>query len=72
MGGLIPKGCSPEDCQTSKEAREIAKRLEILGGSAAGDATGEFGWGNSLSAASRYKEAARFHERANYLESIGK
>lgn len=72
MGDLLPKGCSPEDCQTSKEAREIANRLDCLGGSAAGDAGGEFGWGNSLAAASRYKEAARFHERADYLASIGK
>ena len=72
FGQLFPKGCTPEDCETSEQARTIAKRLDILAGSSFGEAGGPYGAGGSFAASSRYYSAADFHKRADYLESIGK
>lgn len=69
---IFPKGCTPEDCETSEEARTIANRLDILAGSAYGEAGGAYGVGGSFAASSRYYSAADFHKRADYLQSIGK
>lgn len=69
MGG---NQSNPEDCQSSKEARDIGNRMYAYGESAFGDADGEFGVGNSLAAASHFNEASKYYKRAEELEKQGK
>lgn len=72
FGKLMPKGCTPEDCETSEQARTIAKRLDILANSEFDEAGGAYGVGGCFGAADRFYSASDFHKRADYLESIGK
>ena len=63
---------SPNDCQTSEEAKAVGDRLMAIGNARFDDADGEFGIGSSLSAASAFDEATKYYERAEELKRQGK
>ena len=63
---------SPEDCQTSAEAYEIANRMMTFG-NAEYDSTGdEFTVGACFNAASFFNEAKLYFQRGDELAAQGK
>ena len=71
MGNLFSNS-GPENCESSEEAKRMGDIFMSMGDARFDDADGEIGLGSSLSAASAYKKATKYYERAEYLKSQGK
>lgn len=63
---------SPEDCQTSKEAYEIADRMKIFGESEWNSTGDEFTAASALNAARFFQDASAYYKRGDELKAQGK
>lgn len=63
---------SPDDCQTSEEAKAVGDRFMAMGNARFDDADGEFGVGSAASAAQAFNQATKYYERAEELKRQGK
>jgi len=69
---IIPKGCTPADCETSEQAFFIAKNLETIANARDADWDGPYGAVNLWLGGDAHYSAADFYKRGEELKRQGK
>lgn len=69
---IFPHGCTPADCETSEQAFEIAKGLEIIANARDSDWDMPYGSMNLWLGGTAHYDASDFYARAEELKRQGK